>query len=88
MQRGQPMCYVAKALTETEQRYSNIERETLGVVRGLQMLHYFIYGKRVTQITHLLYQSSRRNCLAVQLSSQTTEVCTESTEVRRHNQIC
>ena len=28
LQDGQPICYASKALTKTEQRYSNIERET------------------------------------------------------------
>ena len=32
LQQGQPVCYASKALTETEQRYSNIEREALGLV--------------------------------------------------------
>lgn len=48
LQHGQPVCYASKALTETEQRYSNIERETLALVWGLERFHYFIYGKRCT----------------------------------------
>jgi hypothetical protein len=48
LQDGQPVCYASKALTETEQRYSNIEREALGVVWGLERFHYFIYGKKCT----------------------------------------
>ena len=43
---GQPVCYASKALTETEKRYSNIERETHGVVWCLERFHYSIYGKR------------------------------------------
>ena len=45
---GQPICYGSRALTETEQNYSNIERETLGVVWGLEKFHFFIYGKHCT----------------------------------------
>ena len=45
---GQPLCYASKALTDTEQRYSNIERETLGLILGLERFHYFIYGKHCT----------------------------------------
>lgn len=30
--QGQLVCYASKALTDTEKNYSNIERETLGVV--------------------------------------------------------
>ena len=49
LQDGQPVCYASKALTEVEQqRYSNIEREALGVVLGLERFHYFIYGKKCT----------------------------------------
>ncbi len=48
LQDGQPVCYASKALTEAEQRYSNIEREALGVVWGLERFHYFIYGKTCT----------------------------------------
>ena len=48
LQDGKPVCYASKALTETEQRYSNIEREALGVVWGLERFHYFIYGKSCT----------------------------------------
>ena len=36
LQQGQPVCYASKALTETEQRYSSIEREALGLVWGLE----------------------------------------------------
>ena len=46
--QGQPVCYASKALTETERNYSNIERETLGVVWGLERLNYYIFGKRCT----------------------------------------
>ena len=48
LQHGQPIYYASRALTETEQNYSNIERETLDVVWGLEKFHYFIYGKRCT----------------------------------------
>jgi len=48
LQQGQPVYYAAKALTDTEQRYNNIEREALGLVWGLERFHYFIYGKPCT----------------------------------------
>ena len=34
-EQGQPVCYFSKSLTDRERNYSNIERETLGVVWGL-----------------------------------------------------
>ena len=48
LQQGQPVCYASKALTETEQRYSNIKRKALALVWGLERFHYFIYGKQCT----------------------------------------
>ena len=48
LQQGQPVCYASKALTDTEKNYSNIERETLGVVWGLERFNYFIFGKHCT----------------------------------------
>ena len=35
-------------LTDTERNYSNIERETLGVVWGLERFNYYIFGKHCT----------------------------------------
>ena len=43
-----PVEYRSKLLTETETRYSNIEREMLAVVHGLEKLHYYAYGRHVT----------------------------------------
>ena len=48
LQQGQPVCYASKALTDTEKNYSNIERETLGVVWGLERFNYYIFGKHCT----------------------------------------
>ena len=33
--------------TETESRYSNIEREMLGIVFGLERFHQYVYGRHV-----------------------------------------
>ena len=43
-----PIEYRSKLWTETESRYSNIEREMLAVVHGLEKFHYYVYGRRVT----------------------------------------
>ena len=43
-----PVEYRSKLLTETETHYSNIEREMLAVVHGLEKLHYYAYGRHVT----------------------------------------
>ena len=48
LQEGQPVVYASRSLTETECRYSNIERELLGVVFGLERLHHYTFGKPIT----------------------------------------
>ena len=42
-----PIAFTSKALTETESRYSNIEREMLGIVYRLERFHYYAYGRPV-----------------------------------------
>ena len=48
LQEGQPIVYASRTLTETEPRYSNIERELLGIVFGLERLHHYTFGKPIT----------------------------------------
>ena len=48
LQEGQPIVYASRALTDSEQRYSNIERKLLGVVFGLKRLHHYTFGKSIT----------------------------------------
>ena len=48
LQEGQPIVYASRTLTETEKRYSNIERELLGVVFGLERLHHYTFGSSIT----------------------------------------
>ena len=48
LQEGQPVVYASRTLTETKHRYSNIERELLGVVFGLERLHHYTFGKPIT----------------------------------------
>ena len=42
----------SRSLNETEQRYSNIKKEALGVVWGLEKLYYYICGAPVVVETH------------------------------------
>ena len=37
----------SRALTDTESRYSNIERECLAVVFGLEKFEYYLYGRKI-----------------------------------------
>lgn len=45
-QDGHPVLFVSRKLTETERRYSNIEREALAVVWACTRLQQFLLGKR------------------------------------------
>ena len=48
MQGGQPIHYASRALTDTERRYSQIEKEMLSIVYGLTRFHTYTYGRKVT----------------------------------------
>ena len=44
LQEGRPVMYISRSLTPTEANYSNIERELLSLVFGMERLHNFVYG--------------------------------------------
>ena len=65
LQEGQPIIYASRTLTETEKRYSNIERELLGVVFGLERLHHYTFGSQITVETdHQLLTSIWKKTIA------------------------
>ena len=47
MQEGQPVTYASRALTPAEQRYSQIEKELLAQVFGLEYYPHYTFGRRV-----------------------------------------
>ena len=50
--------YLSRALTVTEQRYSNIERELLAIVFALERLNHYTFGRTITvQSDHQPLQS-------------------------------
>ena len=51
LQNNNPIYFASKSLTETESRYSNIEREMLGVVFALTRLHQYTFGRHITVIS-------------------------------------
>eukprot|EP00057_Strongylocentrotus_purpuratus_P010216 XP_011664690.1 PREDICTED: uncharacterized protein K02A2.6-like [Strongylocentrotus purpuratus] len=46
-QNDQPVTYSSRALTEAETRYSQIEKELLAQVFGLERNHQYVYGRKV-----------------------------------------
>ena len=44
LQEGKPIAFASKALTETDQRYANIERELQAVVSGCERFRIYLYG--------------------------------------------
>ena len=48
LQESKPVMYMSRALTETEQRYSNVERELLVIVFALERLNHYTFGRTIT----------------------------------------
>ena len=51
VQQNGPVAFASKTLTTTQSNYSNIERECLAIVHGIQRFHHYLYGKRFTVVT-------------------------------------
>ena len=47
MQEGKPIAYASRALTTTETNYSQIEKELLAIVFGVERFHQYTYGRKV-----------------------------------------
>lgn len=47
LQEEKPVAYASRALTETEQRYAQIEKEMLAIVFGAERFHQYVYGREV-----------------------------------------
>jgi len=55
-QNDHPIGYCSSALTTTQKRYSQIEKELLAVVNGCKKFHYFLYGTDFTiETDHKLF---------------------------------
>lgn len=48
LQNGKPVAFASRALTETESRYAQIEKELLALVYACSKFHHYIYGRAVT----------------------------------------
>ena len=46
LQNNQPVAFASKALTETQRKYAQIEKEMLAIVFGCTKFHQYIFGKK------------------------------------------
>ena len=46
------IAFVSKSLTSAEHRYSNIEREALGILHSLEKFNHYCFAMEVSIITH------------------------------------
>ena len=47
-----PIAFASKTLMDAECRYSNIEREVLGISHGLEKFHHYCFAREVYVITN------------------------------------
>ena len=45
------ICYISRSLTDTERRYSQTEKEALGIVWACERLHMYLYGTEFLLLT-------------------------------------
>jgi hypothetical protein len=51
IQHDKPVAFASMALSDMQSRYSNIEREALALVCGIQRFLTYLYGRYFTAIT-------------------------------------
>jgi hypothetical protein len=51
LQEEQPLAYISRALTETECRYAQIEKELLAIVYSLERFHQYTFANKVTVLS-------------------------------------
>ena len=48
LQEERPVAFTSRALTPTEQRYSQLEKEALAIMHSCKKFHFYIFGRHVT----------------------------------------
>ena len=65
LQNGKPIAYASRTLTDTEQRYAQIEKEMLAIVFSLEKFNQYTYGRHVKiQSDHKPLESILKKSLA------------------------
>ncbi|XP_024942173.1 uncharacterized protein LOC107269153 [Cephus cinctus] len=64
LQNGLPVAYASKALTQTEQRYAQIEKEVLAIAFGCIKFDQQIYGKEIlVESDHKPLEANLKKCI-------------------------
>ena len=84
IQEERPVMYASRSLLPAEERYSNIERELLGVVFGLERMHNMIFGGPVEVQTDQqpLVNIFNKQICDLPKTPATTLACTEVRSTR------
>ena len=86
LQNGKPIAFASKALTKTECRYANIEREVLAVVFGAEQFCTYVYGRSfMIESDHKPLESiSRKNLADMPAWLQCMMLCLQGYDLTIH----
>ena len=47
LQEERPIAFTSRALTHTEQRYAQIEKEAQAIVHACKKFHFYVFGRHI-----------------------------------------